>query len=338
MALLPVIRAEGLTVALDNKISHADIVAFANDRVNLRREDVKAHREQVNRLRGKLETYIAIHPDFDLVKMLQSGSIAKGTALKTINDMDVAVYVKATKVPGDETKLLDWLADRLREAYGGVMNADQFVRQHHCVRVQFRGSDLDVDVVPVIYEGGVDDRGYLITKDTGDRVLTSIPLHLAFTRKRKTDHKTHYRQMIRLVKWWKRVQVAEREGFKFKSFVAELLLAHLFDNGFNSVDYAQALFDFFAYIRRTGLKEPIVFTDHYPKAAIRDSSAPIQVYDPVNPENNVASQYTETDRQILVEAAEDAADAIAFARRATTKGDAVDNWQMIFGTSFRPAA
>jgi hypothetical protein len=144
--------------------------------------------------------------------------------------------------------------------------------------------------------------------------------------------------MIRLVKWWKRVQVAEREGFKFKSFMAELLLAHLFDNGFNGVDYAQALFDFFAYIRRTGLKEPIVFTDHYPKAAIGDSSAPIQVYDPVNPENNVASQYTETDRQILVEAAEDAADAIAFARRATTKGDAVDNWQMIFGTSFRPAA
>jgi hypothetical protein len=252
--------------------------------------------------------------------------------------MDVAVYVKASKAPGDETKLLDWLSDRLREAYGGLMNADQFVRQYHCVQVQFRGSGLDVDVVPVLYEGGDDDRGYLITKDTGDRVLTSIPLHLAFTRNRKTAYKIHYRQLIRLVKWWKRVQAAEREGFKFKSFMVELLLAHLFDNGFDGVDYAQALFEFFAYVRRTGLKERVVFTDHYPEAAVGDSGAPIQVYDPVNPQNNVASQYTEADRQIMVEAAEDAADAIAFARRATTKGGAVDQWRTILGSGFRAAS
>jgi tRNA nucleotidyltransferase (CCA-adding enzyme) len=72
-------------VTLDSRITHADIVAFADDRVNLKGEDVKAHREQVDRLRAKLETYIAAHPGFDLVKMLQSGSVAKGTALKTIN-------------------------------------------------------------------------------------------------------------------------------------------------------------------------------------------------------------------------------------------------------------
>ena len=322
-------------MTLDSKISHADIVAFADDRVNLKRADVKAHREQVGRLRAKLETYIAAHPGFDLVKMLQSGSVAKGTALKTINDMDVAVYVKAGKAPDSETKLIDWLAERLREAYGDLMAADQFVPQHHCVQVQFRGSGLDVDVVPVLYEGAADDRGYLITKDTGDRVLTSIPLHLAFTRKRKTAHQTHYRQMVRLVKWWKRVQVAERDGFKFKSFMTELLLAHLFDNGFDGNDYAEALFEFFAYVRRTGLKERIIFTDHYPASNVKTGTAAIQVYDPVNPDNNVASQYTEADRRIIVEAAEDAADAIAFARRATTKGDAVAQWQTILGYTFR---
>ena len=325
-------------MTLDSKVSHADIVAFADDRVNLKRGDLTAHREQVGRLRTKLETYIAAHPGFDLVKMLQSGSVAKGTALKTINDMDVAVYVKAGKAPGSETKLLDWLAERLREAYGGLMAADQFVPQRHCVQVQFRGSGLDVDVVPVLYEGAADDRGYLITKDTGDRVLTSIPLHLAFTRRRKIAHKTHYRQMVRLVKWWKRVQTAERDGFKFKSFMTELLLAHLFDNGFDGNDYARGLFEFFAYIRRTGLKERIIFVDHYAAGDVKTSAAAIQVYDPVNPENNVASQYTEADRGIIVEAAEDAADAIAFARRATTKGDAVAQWQTILGSTFRAAS
>lgn len=92
-----------LDQAVDSKISHADIVAFADNRVNLRREDMNAHREQVGRLRAKLETYIAAHPGFDLVKMLRSGSVANGTALKTINDMDVAVYVKAGRAPGSET-------------------------------------------------------------------------------------------------------------------------------------------------------------------------------------------------------------------------------------------
>jgi hypothetical protein len=55
------------------------------------------------------------------------------------------------------------------------MQDDQFAPQDHCVQVQFRGSGLNVDVVPVLYEGEADDRGYLITKDFGDRVLTSIP-------------------------------------------------------------------------------------------------------------------------------------------------------------------
>lgn len=324
-------------IELDSRISHADIAAFATEKVNLKREDVKEHREQVGRLRDRLESYIQAHPHFDLVKMLNSGSVAKGTALKTINDIDVAVYVKSNKAPA-ESQLIAWLTERLREAYGDLMSADQFVPQHHCVQVKFRGSGLDVDVVPVLYEGGADDRGYLITKDTGARVLTSIPLHLAFTRKRKNAHKTHYRQLVRLVKWWKRVQAAQREEFRFKSFMIELLLAHLFDTGLDGADYGRGLFEFFAYIRRTGLKERISFTDYYATSEIGSSSEAIQIYDPVNPKNNVASLYTDSDRLALVEAAEDAADAIAFARRATTKGAAATQWQMILGSSFQAAS
>lgn len=325
-------------LVLDSKVDHADIAAFADEKVNLKREDVKAHREQVGRLRDKLAVYIDAHPDFDLVKMLNSGSVAKGTALKTINDMDVAVYIEASKAPGDEKSLLEWLAARLRDAYGDTMKPDQFVPQHHCVRVEFRGSGLDVDVAPVLYEGGADDCGYLITKDAGTRVLTSIPLHLEFIRARKNSHPKHFRQIIRLVKWWKRIYAREHQDLKFKSFMIELILAHLFDNGFDGADYSRALLDFFAYIRRTGLKERIIFEDYYRRVDVPASNAPIQIYDPVNPQNNVASQYTEADRKALVEAAEDAADAIAFARRATTKTDAVAHWQMVLGPSFQVTA
>ena len=78
---------------LDSHIGHSEIAAFCFDRVNLKRDDVDEYRAQVNNLRNKLANYIADHPAFDLVKMLNSGSVAKGTALKTFNDMDVAVYV-----------------------------------------------------------------------------------------------------------------------------------------------------------------------------------------------------------------------------------------------------
>jgi tRNA nucleotidyltransferase (CCA-adding enzyme) len=324
---------------LDRHVKHSDVAAFADERINLKRDDVQAYREQVGRLRTKLVTYIAAHPGFDLVKILHSGSVAKGTALRTINDMDVAVYVRAGSAPEDEKKLIHWLKDRLQEAYGDLLNPDQFLPQHHCVTVSFRGSGLDVDIVPVLYEGGADDLGYLITKDTGDRVLTSIPLHLKFTRTRKDAHKRHYRQMVRLVKWWARIQKNERDDFRFKSFMIELLLAHLFDNGLDGSDYAEALFTFFAYIVRTRLDERIVFSDYYDTSKlVAGSGMPIQIFDPVNPGNNIAARYSPADRDAIVDAAEDALDAIAFARRATTKGVAIDQWQTILGTGFKGGA
>jgi tRNA nucleotidyltransferase (CCA-adding enzyme) len=317
----------------DPIVKHSHIAAFAKDKVNLRAEDVEDYRNQVNRLRERLDKYVAEHPDYALVKMLHSGSVRKGTALKTINDMDVAVYVKAAAVP-DNSQLLSWLAGRLREAYPSLQ-ADQFTVQTHCVTVSFRGSGLDVDVVPVLYEGDSDDRGYLITKDTGERVLTSIPLHLEFMRKRKNDHKLDFAQFVRLVKWWARLQKKQRDTFRFKSFMGELICAHLVAKGINPADYQSALEAFFSYIVTTGLGERIVFTDYYKASALPAADgAVIEVFDPVNPMNNVAKQYSASDRDAIVEAAHDALDALVEAHHATAQGRAVDLWRIVLGPSF----
>lgn len=316
-------------------IQHQHVAAFADDRINLKRDDVKEYRQQVQRLRDKLTEHINADPDFGLVKMLGSGSVAKGTALSTIHDMDVAVYVEAAAAPEDEAELLSWMADRLRDAYPNLA-ADQFEPQHHCVTIKFRGSGLDVDVVPVLYEGAPDDQGYLITQDSGDRVLTSVPLHLQFIRARKEAQPHHFRQVIRLVKWWVRLQKKEREDFRFKSFMVELICAHLADGGLDMSDYPYALERFFAYLVSSGLREQIAFTDNYTldKVSTPDD-APIRIVDPVNPENNVASRYTLSDRTAIVEAAHDALDALLEAREADTKGRGVECWQEVLGPSFR---
>jgi len=133
--------------------------AFADESVNLKREDAKECREQVGRLREKLVTYAADHPDYGLIKTLLSGSLAKGTALKTLNDIDIAFYVKADKAPSGEPDLLEWLAQRLREAYP-QMKPDQIKPNRHSVCIKYAVSGLSVDVVPVQYKG--DPGQYLI--------------------------------------------------------------------------------------------------------------------------------------------------------------------------------
>ena len=49
--------------------------------------------------------------------MLLSGSLAKGTALRSLNDIDVACYISGADVPSDVTELLEYLVKRLRKAF-----------------------------------------------------------------------------------------------------------------------------------------------------------------------------------------------------------------------------
>jgi tRNA nucleotidyltransferase (CCA-adding enzyme) len=281
-----------------------------------------------------LGSYISNNPDYDLIKMLNSGSVAKGTALRTINDMDVAVYVRRARAPVDERRLLEWLAARLREVYP-TMAPDQFRVSEHCVRVSFHGSGLDVDVVPVLYEGEPGERGYLVTKETGRWVMTSIPLHLEFVRVRKERHPQHFAQVVRLLKWWVRERSKIDPAFRLKSFIVELLVAHQSDNGLDLSDYPIALELIFSSIVRSGLRERIFFEDNYTRSALPPRhSDDVEIYDPVNPENNVAISYTIEDRDRIVEGARDAFDAITGAHYATTRARAVDLWQTVLGPKF----
>ncbi|HMO81167.1 MAG TPA: CBASS oligonucleotide cyclase [Pirellulaceae bacterium] len=317
-------------------ITHNHIAAFAKDSVNLREDHVKDYREQVRNLRERLDKHIAENPDYSLVKMLHSGSVRKGTALKTVNDMDVAVYVRAADAPTEESDLLNWLTERLREAYKNL-NRDQINPQTHCVTISFSGSGLDVDVVPVIYEDGADNRGFLITKDTGDRVLTSVSLHLEFIRRRKNDHPFHFAQFVRLVKWWARLKKRTSDSFRFKSFMVELICAHLVREGLDPSDYPAGLEAFFLYVVQTGLKERVYFTDYYKSSELppRADSGVIEIFDPVNPKNNVAHRYSVAERDEIIEAAHDALDALVEAHHATTQERALDMWKSVLGPSFK---
>ena len=315
-------------------VDHRDIVRFAEEKVNLPKDKADEYRAQVRRLRDKLEGYLGEHPNFALRKMLLSGSLAKGTALRSLNDIDVAVYITGSDAPHDLRGLLDYLAERLRKAYPNF-RPEQVKPQTYSVTVSFQGSGLDVDVVPVLYAGDPEWRGNLVSQEDGSFLETSIPLHLEFTRKRKRKQEAHFAQVVRLVKFWARRMKQERDGFRFKSFMIEMILAKLCDGGVNFSDYPEALQSFFTYIGRSNLRERIVFADHYPASDAAKVKDPVQIFDPINCTNNVARLYTEAQADAIVEAALDAGDAIDAALAAPTKELTVYYWQKVFGNAFQ---
>jgi hypothetical protein len=315
-------------------VEHADIVKFAQERVNLPKEKAEEYRAQARRLREKLEGYLEEHPDFTLRKMMLSGSLAKGTALRTLNDIDVACYISGADAPGDVPKLLNYLADRLRKAFPNF-SPDQVKPNTYSVTVSFKGSGLDVDVVPILYKGDPDWYGNLVSQEDGSFLQTCIPRHLEFIRKRKQAHETDFAQIARLIKFWARKQKAEREGFRFKSFKIELILAHLADDGLEFSDYPEALQHFFTYVARSNMREKIIFADYYAVSTVGSFTAPVQIIDPVNAKNNVGQLYTAAQADAIVDAALDAGDAIDAALAAPTKQETVRYWQTVFGSAFQ---
>lgn len=315
-------------------VGHDEIAAFAQDKVNLPKDTADEYRAQARRLREKLEGYLSEHPDFTLKKMLLSGSLAKGTALRSLNDIDVACYISGADAPKDVRALLDYLAERLRKAFPNF-NPDQVKPQTYSVTVSFRGTGLDVDVVPILYDGDSKWYGNLVSQDDGSFLKTSIPLHLEFAANRKRAQEKHFAQIVRLVKFWARRMKQERDGFRFKSFMIEMILAKLCDDGLDFSDYPEALQHFFTYVARDGLRSKVVFGDYYPASSVGAFSDTVQIIDPVNAVNNVARLYTDANADAIVGAALDAGDAIDAALAAPNKQLTVAYWQKVFGSSFQ---
>ena len=315
-------------------VGHQDIVTFSDERVNLKRDDAKELRRQANTLRDRLENYLEEHPHFELRKMMLSGSLAKGTALKSISDIDVACYVSSDTAPHEIGKLIDWLATRLEKAFPNF-KPEQIIRKEYSVAVNFITTGNEVDIVPILYDGDKDWRGNLVSKDTGKTLMTSIPLHLQFIRKRKADNDQDFAQIVRLLKYWCKIQKQEDpENFRFKSFMVELVVAHLADKGLALSDYPEALAQIFAHLVSDDFRTTMAFSDYYDPKTCKVTSDPIRIWDPVNCENNVSEAYTALNKSKIFDAAMEASDAIDSAMRAVTKGDTVRYWQKVFGSTF----
>ncbi|MCC9071262.1 nucleotidyltransferase [Flavobacterium sp. F-65] len=315
-------------------VTHGDILQFAKDKVNLPKEIADDYRAQAQRVREKVVGYLNDHPNFSLKKILLSGSLAKGTALKNLNDIDMACYISGSEAPKDIAELISYLAEKLRKAFPNL-DPSQVQPKTYCVTISFKGTGLDVDIVPILYYGDPDWYGCLVSQEDGSLLETCIPRHLEFIRTRKQKQDQHFAQVIRLAKYWVKNMKLENSNFRFKSFMVELVMSKLLDQGKSFSDYPEALQNFFTYLATSNLRDLIVFNDYYSSSSIPQYTSPVKIIDPVNSANNAARLYTNEQADLIVEAAIDAGDAIDAALSATTKEKTVYYWQKVFGHSFQ---
>lgn len=323
-------------------IEHNDIVRFAETEVNLPKEHASKYRKQVSDLSDRLKTHINENPDYNLKRMMLSGSLAKRTSLRSISDADAALYVKPDDdTPKDMTDFLAWLVNELATLYPNI-KPEQISAKTYSVSISFRGTGLDVDVVPIYWQDS-DWNGDLVSQDDGSLLRTNIPQHLEFISTRQERHSPnspHFKQVIRLLKCWAGGHKERNENFRFKSFMIELIMAHLADtrlaagNPLPLDNYPDALREFFDYLQISNLDDVISFDD-FGHGNVQTHGKPINIFDPVNAENNVAEQYTKQNKTVILDAAMEAAEAIEYATLATTKDEALRQWRKIFGNSFR---
>jgi tRNA nucleotidyltransferase (CCA-adding enzyme) len=286
---------------------------------------------QVDFLIKRLEGKIKEDGLFQVTGFKKTGSLVKGTVLKPQGDngvdADVAVYLNVSESDKEDIAKLHQMILKLVRAVYSQKQPQDFKVQPRTLGIHFRDSELDVDLVPIIPIAGQSGYGWQPSSAQGQPVKTSVDGQLAFLKKR-SDADPSYRTVVRLAKKWRN----NKELGQLRSFLIELVLAHIQDTCGVIHSLEEGIQRFFLYIAQSKLMQPIAFTENgivtkFPKDVV-------VVLDPVNSTNNVALRLTEAERKEIVEEAERAWERISTASFCAGKGDTIDHWKEVFGRSF----
>lgn len=264
-------------------------------------------KQELSFLEKKLSDYIRNDDPFRFVKALRSGSFAKATALRRSEsadfDADIAVYVEAKDADSSDVEnLIAYIEKLARRAYKNrTVRRPRFEKHESCVRAIFSVTPkINIDIVPIvaIEHRSIPNWGVLPKRDS-TRCLTSVTEHVQLVRSRNNQvHNVPFRKLVRLLKVWRNGAFDSDLQTKASSFVLEILLAKAYDEQRHAT-CGEALADLsllLIWIIRQGLETPIVIPDSRVPREQFPHRTPVIILDPVNRDDNVASNWSIGDR------------------------------------------
>jgi len=286
------------------------------------------YHEQVDRLVATLNKNIRGKTKIRVTRVVKAGSFAKFTILRKTTDdpvdVDLVFYVAGRSIDAETlASLCDTIYELLIEIYPNK-SIEDFEIQRKAATVTFAGSGLSVDIVPVIEDPSQDGYGWQYDIRDGSRIQTCAPCQIKFVRDRKNVD-TDFRSLVRLGKRWR--NYAELKPLK--SFIVELIMAHLQGRDGSSGSIDDRFRRFLGYIAQSGLKDQIQFPENTPPFGTFNH--PVVIIDPVYSLNNVAARITEDERKQIVARAEEDWETATLA----SVTDDTEEWKKIFGPRFK---
>jgi hypothetical protein len=288
----------------------------------------KEYHEQVDRLINELSKRVHNQTDIKITKVVKAGSFAKYTILRKTSedpiDVDVVFYISDRCVDKETLdSLSETIYNLLIKLYPNKA-VDHFEIQRKAATVNFIKSGLSVDIVPVIEDPSRPGYGWQYDIHDGSKIQTCAPCQIKFVRDRKSVD-SDFRTLIRLAKRWR--NYAELKPLK--SFIIELIMAHVLAKNGKDGSIEKRFRDFLLYIAQSELKEVICFPEN--GLITPQFFDPVVILDPVCNSNNVASRITEKERLEIVEAAKEAWE---IANHASIEDD-IEIWKELFGPRFK---
>ena len=214
--------------------------------LELEEVQMRAYRQK----RDEIEKALAQKFEGAIYRPLYSGSYAKHTGINSKFDIDLAVPFKRPVYP-DPSRMYNDVHDFLKQyQFFNFPSISQVTKQRRSINLVFSLPDveLDMDIVPGLESGweSYPENHDLVLYDKIDHstIKTNIHTHIDYIRGRQTHNTEKRREVIKLMKVWKKIYFKSLKSFLVELFVIDAYLArpHLYqkslaDRFLGVVDY-----------------------------------------------------------------------------------------------------
>ena len=298
------------------------------NRIKLTQEKKSSYANQIDNLKNNVLKAVKDMENTKVTKVKRAGSWKKGTALAPKGDypldIDMVFYLDLEEDTSfDAEELREEIIDVLCEAYPNKERSD-FTDGQKTIGVVFRGSGLEVDIVPFIPEKGNTTYGRQPRKKLNSgEFKTSVDKQLDFISKIK-DKNPNFTSVVRILKSWRNYKELELSSFSIELVVAYLIEKKRISN--SSIN--QAIITCFEFL---GSDNPV---EAYFSDAIgpKKGNAP-WVADPTNNENNTI-RLSDSEWDEVIEEAECGFETISYAQTVRETGKTLNLWKEVFGPTF----